>query len=466
MRAEGCISPDRVRTIRLGARAPGFSAFLGLCACLALPVPILTAPAHANDTIASEPDAEAVRGQADRIRGLFEAAGRSGLVALKDRGDAATAAPVPAPNDTGVPAKATQAEAPAASKPADCLALAPLFDGGQGGFATGKFVELSTDWPETADLARTLSDLIDPGYGGLPVALDLSQAGECGVSFLPWQALADPGRPMDAVTEAALTGELAKMQPALRRLLGVRIATRAALLGNDRLTRRVTDTLVDSGLHGLPRHDADPEHVLLDALIVRGFDAVSARARLSWLAERDGPEQLVAIDLLRDIDAAPVAQAELRRLSDSPDERVQLDARKRLLANAVEDADIELVAEMVTLDNNLTDDAQSRAHLAARLSGALDEDDLGTVIRALDVVERLDAKGVTLGADLHDKAKARRARLAGSDTPAASAPADVAEAASAADAPASPDMTQDGVGAYLDGVTEDMNRFEEVLRRG
>jgi hypothetical protein len=219
------------------------------------------------------------------------------------------------------------------------MTLSPLFDGGQGSFATGHFVELATDRPETMPLARTLSDLVDPGYDGRPVEIDLTSASDCGPSFLPWQVLASPETVLDAQTEGALTRSLAKMDDNLQRIIDLRIATRAGLSGNTRLMRRVSDTLIDAGLHGQKYHNRDPEHVLLDALLRLEREPVSARYRLSWLAERDGPEQLIAIDLMRKASAAPAAQTALNRLSDSPDPSTRLGAQHRLLSNAIEDAD-------------------------------------------------------------------------------------------------------------------------------
>jgi hypothetical protein len=392
-----------------------------------------------------------VKGQADNLRTLFQAAERNGLVAFRNRATTA--------GEEGQDVTLPEA---------DCLALSPLFDGGQGNFAKGLFTELATDWPETAALAQTLSDLVDPGYDGHPLPVDLRSAGECGPSFLPWQALADPGQRLSATDEAVLTSALSKMDENLMRLLGVRIATRAALSDNMRLTRRISDMMIDAGVHGAHHHDRNPEHVLLDAILNLSRNPVAARARLSWLAERDGPEQLIAIDFLREMDAAgladaaAIAQSELKRLSDSPDEVLRQGAQQRLLANAIEDSDIDLVAAMVTYNNNLTDDETSRQRLVARLEEAIGDDDPLIAIQALDVIGRMKAKGVVFTKELTRKADLRVAELTH----------DQAAAATEASKPDLPTGTTLGslnaaeLSNYLDELTDDLSAYEEVLNRG
>lgn len=408
-------------------------------------------PAQAQPLIVRSEDIDA---QANNLRSLFEAAGRSGLVDLRNSDGS---------SDAESPARgAASVERTASSPVADCMTLSPLFDGGQGGFATGMFTELKTDWPENAVLAETLSALIDPGYDGRTLPLNLSSASDCGSSFLPWQALADPGHVLGAEDEGTLTSALAQMEPALRRQLGVQIATRAGLAGNMRLTRRISDTLIDADLHGQPHHDRDPEHILLDSILRMSRDPVGARARLSWIAERDGPEQLTAIDLMRQIDAAPAAHSELRRLADSPDHEVRLSAEQRLLANAIEDFDIELVAELVTTTNNLAGDAQSRARLAVRLEEAIDSDDALKAIHALDVIDRLEAKGVEFTPELKAKARERTAQIA-ADTRSVGA-ANFTSSLPRANTPAQlsgPELVD-----YLGTLEIEMDAYQEVLSRG
>ena len=445
MRAEGSISP-RITGISLSVLALGLLAFS---------TPVLAQESDAQDRVTTNNDEleavtpDEVRGQADRIRSLFEAAGRNGLVSLKDREGSS--------GQVGSPGTTTSAE-----DVADCMTLSPLFDGGQGSFATGHFVELATDRPETAALARTLSDLIDPGYDGRPVEVDLTQASDCGPSFLPWQVLSTPETVLDARTEAALTGSIAKLDENLQRLIGLRIATRAGLSGNTRLMRRVVDTLIDSDLHGQAHHDRDPEHVLLDAMLMASSNPVSARARLSWLAERDGPEQLIAIDLLREIDAAPVAQSELKRLSVSPDPYISHEAQHRLLAHAVEDADIAQLAQMVTVSNNLTDDEQSRARLSQRLSEMVDGDDVLKAIQALDVIDRMSSNGMQFPEALNEKLKARIAQLSSEMMAEAPTPQTV----SLPEASSPQTLNGQGLSDYLGDLSEEMTTYQEVLNRG
>jgi len=452
VRQKTCISKFGLSVLALGLSAFSIGAFAN--------------PAFASDNPASPVDAaevvptaanaqplvvrsEDIDAQANNLRNLFQAAGRSGLVSFK--GDEAQGGVTP-----------PVIEAPRDRPVADCMTLAPLFDGGQGGFATGLFTELRTDWPENAVLAETLSALIDPGYDGRALPLDLSSASDCGPSFLPWQALADPGHNLGAKDEGTLTAALAQMEPALRRQLGVQIATRAGLSGNMRLTRRISDTLVDAGLHGKAHHDRDPEHILLDSILRMSRDPIGARARLSWIAERDGPEQLTAIDLMRQIDAAPAAHSELRRLADSPDDEVRLSAEQRLLANAIEDFDIELVSELVTTTNNLAGDAESRARLAVRLEEAVDAEDPLKAIQALDVIDRLEDKGVEFTPELKAKAQARLQQLATnsqsvtatdftSSLPTTAAPTQLS----------GPDLID-----YLGTLDTDMDAYQEVLSRG
>lgn len=396
---------------------------------------------------------EDLQGQADGLRNLLEVAGRKGLVQLSGsdiESEDASAEP-------------EAEEAIADTVPiADCMALAPLFDGGQDGFATGMFTELTQDWPETTDLARSLATLVDPSYRGESLAIDLRRAGDCGPSFLPWQALANPAETLDAQTEAELTQALSDMDPALKRLIGVQIAIRAGMAGNLRLTRRIADSLTDEGLHNQPHHDRDLEHVLLDALLKMQRDPVGARARLSWIAERDGPEQFYAIDLLRALDASPEARSELTRLSDSPDEEQRQSAHTRLIATAIEDSDIELVAEMVTTTDLLNDDVESLARLTARLEQAIAADDPLRAIQALDVIERLEAKGVEFGPALLSRAASRLASL--SETPTQKTSNDFASALpvrAVPDALSGPELD-----TYLGDLSGDITAFQEVLSHG
>lgn len=406
----------------------------------ATPIPVQAQPANTQD----------VEAQANNLRNLFEAAGRKGLVDLK-------------PSDENAASSATAPTAPRVEViEVNCMMLAPLFDGGQGGFATGLFTELRSDWPENKILAGTLADLIDPGYDGRTLPIDLSTASECGPSFLPWQTLANPAEPLSPADEGELTATLAKMVPALRRQIGVQIAIRAGLAGNMRLTRRVSDTLIDAGLHGQSHHDRDPEHLLLDSILKLSRDPIGARARLSWIAERDGPEQLTAIDLMRQIDAAPAAQSELERLADSPDEMVRLSAEQRLLANAIEDFDIALVSQLVTNENNLANDTQSRARLAARLEEAVVADDPIKAVQALDVMQRLELKGVDFTPELKAKAQARMVALTTGTQTAQST--DFTSSLPTTPAPA--DLNGPELIDYLGALGTDMDAYREVLSRG
>ncbi|GHA89428.1 hypothetical protein GCM10009069_10650 [Algimonas arctica] len=391
-----------------------------------------------------------VESQVNNLRNLFEAAGRNGLVDLKNRelSEAEITAGGKNPQSTG-----------AAS---DCMTLAPLFDGGQGSFATGLFTELRVDWPENAVLAGALADLIDPSYDGRPLPVDLSRAGECGPSFLPWQALADPAHVLDAKDETVLTAALAGMDTHLRRQLGVQIAIRAGLAGNLRLTRRVSDTLIDAKLHGQPHHDRDPEHILLDGILKMSRDPVGARTRLSWIAERDGPEQMIALDLMRKINAAPAARSELKRLSESPDPQVRDNAKKRLLTSAIEDDDIVYVAELVTSANNLVNNEGARARLAVRLEEAIEADDPLKAIQALDVIGRLEGKGIEFSPALKAKAEARLQALTSG-----SLSVDAADFKSSLQKTAAPDhLSGPELTDYLDTVNVDMDTYREVLSRG
>lgn len=390
-----------------------------------------------------------VESQVNNLKNLFEAAGRNGLVDLKNR-------------ELSEAEKVAAGKHSATKSVSDCMTLAPLFDGGQGGFATGMFTELRIDWPENALLAETLADLIDPGYDGRALRVDLTRAGDCGPSFLPWQALADPARVLGAQDETILTNALAGMEVNLRRQLGVQIATRAGLAGNLRLTRRISDTLIDAGLHGQARHDRDPEHILMDAILKMSRDPIGARSRLSWIAERDGPEQMVALDLMRKIDAAPAARSELQRLSESPDQHVRLNAEQRLLSAAIDDADIEYVAELVTGTNTLANDAHARERLAIRLDEAIEADDPLKAVQALDVINRLEAKGLEFSPALKAKADARLQALT-----VGAASADAADFKSTLQKTFAPNtLNGPELTDYLGAVNKDMDTYREVLSRG
>lgn len=404
--------------------------------------------AFAASPVTAADSPEDVHEVANGLRDLLQAASRTGLVDLK--GQSAQDEPAE--------------DAPTLEIPvADCLAIAPLFDGGQDRFATGEFTELTRDWPETAALAGTLDVLLDPAYDGTPLPVDLRRSGECGSSFLPWQVLADPSRPLDAKTEASLTTALSHMKPSLRRMVGVQIAIRAGLENNIRLSRRVADTLTDAGLHGRAHHQRDMDHVLLDALLKMTRDPVGARARLSWIAERDGPEQFHAIDLLRNLDANGAARHELERLSDSADEAQRESAQIRLIATAIEDADIELVAEMVAATDMLGNDAASLASLNARLDQAVSDGDALKAVQALDVIERLRAKGVEFDAALLSKA-ARRLKALSHNPDEADASASYSSELSVRNRPKT--VSAAALDDYLGSLSSDLATFEEVLNRG
>lgn len=445
------ISSRRISWLGLSVTALGLCTFTG-----AALVPAIAVASDEAPTVDPSP-APISNSQADDLRDLFEVAGRTGLIDLKNTDLTGENTPSNSTqNQADKPVMAALDQAP------NCLIIAPLFDGGQGGFAKGLFTELATDWPETAALASTLADLMDPQYDGRALPVNLSRAGECGPSFLAWELLANPGREVSASEASTLTTALNKMDPVLKRQLGVQVAIRAGLAGNRRLTRRIADTLTDSGLHGTDHNRRDPEHVLLDAILILPTDPVGARARLSWLAERDGPEQLIAIDLMRRIEAAPAARTELKRLAESPDVEVRLGAEERLLATAIEDADIQLVAEMVTTTNNLAHDDVSRGRLAERLAEAIETGDALSAVQAMAVVDRLEAKGVVFDPDLETKSIARVKMMVSDVTP-------QAPVAPAADMPTitapktlnGPDLTD-----YLGTLETDIETFREVLSRG
>ncbi|GLQ24347.1 hypothetical protein GCM10007853_22210 [Algimonas ampicilliniresistens] len=402
---------------------------------------------------AAEDPAE-ISGQAKNLRNLFEVAGRNGLVNMRGR---------PGENEVTAADATEPASVPEwTADPADCQTLTPLFGGGQGDFALGLFTELATDGTDRAALASALADLIDLSYSGQRLPVDLRNAAECGPSFLPWQALADPGRALGPADEATLAVWLGRMSPPLRRQLGVQIAIRAGMAGNIRLARRIADSLSDSGLHGQSRHDYDVEHVLLDAILKTARDPIGARARLAWVAERDGPEQLYAIDLMSKLDAAPAAKTALTRLSNSPDPVLRLSAQQRLLARAIEDSDIELVAELVTTRNNLTDDADSLARLTTRLEEAVGSNDPLKVVQALDVIERLDANGVVFDSELKSKAAERLKALAVGTIPVRAT--DFASTLAKTTAPEH--MSGPALTDYLGELSSDLETFQEVLGRG
>ena len=436
-------------------RRLGLSVFaLGLSAFSALS----SATTAVADDDPTAPAPEAVQAQADDLRQLFEAASRDGLVQLREKPATLTGTTGRNPEQDRAPSKPYSPPRGAA----DCMQLAPLFDGGQGGFEDGLFTELMTDAPDHAPLAETLAQLIDIAYDGEPVPVDLSSAGNCGSSFLPWQALAAPGKVLDAEMEARLATALGRFKPALRRQIGVHIAIRAGLSDNLRLSRRISDTLTDEGFHGTPRHDADIEHVLLDAILKIGRDPIGARARLEWVSDRDGPEQSIALDLLETLDASEVVQSDLTRMTDSPILDVAESAQKRLLANAIRDQDMGQLSTLLPAGDDLADDPASKSRLSETLTIAIMDDDPLKAIMALDLYKRLDENGIPFDAAFRATAAARLETLRTS-----SGPATAETFASTLPPSETPtELTGPEVTGYIGSISDDLSRYQEVLDRG
>lgn len=395
-------------------------------------------------------DQKAFDAKVEDLRSLLEVAGRSGLVEMSERPETAYVEPA---DGLVVTSKDLSA---------DCLALAPLFDGGQGQFAEGLFVEIAKDNSEYTKLARTLATLTDPGYVEQPLEIDLKNAALCGPTFLPWQALANPGKELTADAEAALSIALSDMNVPLRQTVGLQIAIRAGVSDNMRLARRVADTLSDAGLHNQPRHDSQPENVLLEGMLRMRRDPVGARARLSWVADRDGPEQFMAIDLLRKLDALDDNRSDLVRLSESPDSVARTGARERLLSQSIEDGEITQLTAVLQSPQQLGDAGDLKDELSVRLIETLENGTAMDAVLTLDLIDRLRVQGLAIAPDLDAAVQARLALMAA--PPSATNKAQFAstfEKRSAPDTLNGPDLDQ-----YLGALSEDLTQFQEVLARG
>ncbi|GLQ21439.1 hypothetical protein ACFFUB_10580 [Algimonas porphyrae] len=410
----------------------------------------LSALALGPSAFAGDKDQQAFDTKVENLKNLLEVAGRSGLVEMKERPETAPLKSADGPATTSKDLSA------------DCMALAPLFDGGQGDFAAGLYTEIAKDDAALAPLARSLADLTDPSYAGGELEVDLENAGLCGPTFLPWQVLATPGRVLNADTEAALSNALAEMDAPLRRTVGMQIAIRAGMADNHRLARRVADTLSDARLHNQARHDSQPENVLLEGILRVARDPVGARARLSWVADRDGPEQFHAIDMLRKMDAISENREELTRLSDSPDPVLRTHARERLLAQSVEDGEIAQLAAVLQHPQQLGDDDSLKRDLSARLITTLQTGSAMDAVLSLDLIDRLRSQGLTIDAQLSKAAADRITAMARADSQTKTAEfTSPFNQRSAPDGLSGPDLE-----TYLGELSEDLTTFQEVLARG
>ncbi|MGB6228878.1 MAG: hypothetical protein WBF53_01960, partial [Litorimonas sp.] len=184
--------------------------------------------------------------------------------------------------------------------------------------------------------------------------------------------------------------------------------------------------------------------------------------RLRWVADRDGPEQLLAIDLLETLDASAEAQATLTRMADSPDPVLRRTAHDRLIARAIRDGEMGQLNALLTVEDDLAGDPESLRALSDSLSASFASDDPLAAIHALDLFQRLDANGVGFDAELRSRAAARLDAL--SNPQGKMRTESFASTLSRTQKPV--DMSGPAVNGYLGSVSDDLSEFRKVLDRG
>lgn len=223
---------------------------------------------------------------------------------------------------------------------ADCEAFADLNP-------DGLYVESFADIGKDQQMAIVLTDLLV----GRPVSETerkiFENISDCGETFEIWSYLAGWEDMQSPQTAAKLIAALNHHEPLIREKAGVTLAIRAGLSGNDSMMRRIADTLEDSELHGTAIWSRDPSHILLEALLLQTTNPAGSQGRLEWLAERDGPEQMIAIERLKSIGDNKMAEASLELLEGDFSATNRWAARELQLNAAFEARDLANIGEIL-----------------------------------------------------------------------------------------------------------------------
>ena len=140
--------------------------------------------------------------------------------------------------------------------------------------------------------------------------------GQCGSDFAIWEHLAVAQSDELQIDPEPAIAALYSHTVYIRERAGLTMAIAAGLSGDKATMRRFADMLQDAGLHGTPAFERDPRHILLDALLLEGHDPNGARQRYEWLSERDGSEQIIAIDRLTELGSSAIAAKSLDRMTE------------------------------------------------------------------------------------------------------------------------------------------------------
>lgn len=281
-----------------------------------------------------------------------------------------------------------------ASKPADCEAFAQLNP-------DGLYAETVSAMGKSPDIATVFTNLLDgrPVSEGLLVPLE--NIADCGETFEIWSYLAGWEDMQSPQTAGKLIAALNHHGPLIREKAGVTLAIRAGLSGNRSMMRRIADTLEDSGLHGTPAWARDPAHILLEALLLQASNPMESQGRLEWLAERDGPEQMTAIELLKSTGDNQMAEASLERLGEDFSATNRWGARELQLNAAFETRDLTNIGDI--LDAMEAEGQPIEMRVASRLadlvSSNLDAESAVDQIAALNAYHRLKPRFSNLSAD-------------------------------------------------------------------
>lgn len=223
--------------------------------------------------------------------------------------------------------------------------------------------------------------------------LDLSSAASCDPSLMPWQVLAQKPEFLPAHSEGPLLKSLGNMPRTLRERVGVAIALNAVEQGDYRGAQRIADSLNDSDLYMTPYWQTDRRQILLQARLIETSNPSRAIKQLRWIADRDGAEQLAAVDALWAIERPAKLNPVLNRMREGSSVPARQVALERQALDAVRNNTLgvaaEIISELAANGVDLPDGLISG--LGDQLGLAMASDNTERRIEALDAFMRIEA---------------------------------------------------------------------------
>lgn len=379
------------------SRFKTFSASVLGLAMIATPVP------------AKSPEETAIEQKVEDLRNLLEMASKEGWVELKSR-PAVEAGPE-------IPEIETSTPIASATDCAEFVALMQLTDAPDSYLAQGFLAEAVASEEISEALGQSLSVLMgERWHNDRTVAteaepqLDFSAAGSCDPSLQVWQVLANPPAALPTRNEGHFLRSFNQLPHSLRERVGIEIALKAADRYDFRGAQRLADTLGDSGLQGTAYWISSPRHILLQARLVQTAQPARSADYLRYLADRDGPEQLAAIDALWALDQQTSVAPALERMVAGTDQASRRRALQRQAVDAVRNRSLfdaaAIIEDLINSGGTLPDGLI--VGLGDQLATAMDSSEPQRRIEALDAFMRIEA---VLGED-YPAAQPRLAALA------------------------------------------------------